>query len=887
MINVTNEEFIEAIFGADAPWSHVTDFTYAPDNIPSGKHLFAWKGDYFSRYQFSDNTNQYFTISTFSADDQGTARRRKALYRRTHCVVLDDVKEKLDEVVAQQLPTPSWILETSEGSFQWGYILSEPCTVAARIDNLNDGLIESDLAPKGTDPGMRGVTRYVRLPEGVNNKTSKLVNGQPFKCRMLSWQPFNTVTLESLAKPFNINLDRPRRESRVDGAAAIDDHPLIVDAGDIVRIKEVRSDGRYDCTCPWVDEHTHADDSGSAVFTNDDGTIGFKCHHGACQHRTGADLLKKIEEVNNGFGERFNTWKVLRSFKDFGTTPTETSGSDRNDGVEQHGHIGSTQPDKTVRPSNIGTQTSVSPIAGYQTSDAEGVDPFKFALSQIRMQEPGTKMQREMAAEFLKLVEDANDKIRAKQLHDELRDILNWSKADLKDIISDLREQWYEATSTPDFFNEVVFVMEQNQFYDRKRRLFYTPEAYANAYADRDPEARKNALQNGLVSKVHKLDYAPKKPPVFEEDFCTYSNLWVDNGLPPMREGDCSVWLDHFKTLGWEQNRDTILKFMAFTILHPDQKVNWALLFGGPEGIGKDWLLYPLVYAMGRDSKTIAGQDLLSSFNSYVMGVKHLHINETELGDHREAMAISAKLKPLITAPPYTISVNQKNVKEVDIRNILNVTMSTNSRLPFKLTGPSRRYYALWSDLNTRCPNGEMLPEWKQFWQEAWAWMLNGGAEMCINHLINQVDLSDFSPGAAPPVTDFLRDIMDSSKSPMQKTIEDFMEAGVGHFKADVVAATDLAASLRMGGMPNTAHLMHVDPVRCTGVAVGRVLADVPGVIKKRGADNKGSARLYIIRNQHLYRDMGPSELISVYRQQVQSEGYTENTGMTKLTVVS
>lgn len=101
MINVTNKEFIETIFGEDSPWCHVTSFPYDPSNIPNDKHLIAWKGDYFSRSYIQPNSNQYFTISTFYADDKQQARRRKALYRQTHCVVLDDVREKLSEEAAQ------------------------------------------------------------------------------------------------------------------------------------------------------------------------------------------------------------------------------------------------------------------------------------------------------------------------------------------------------------------------------------------------------------------------------------------------------------------------------------------------------------------------------------------------------------------------------------------------------------------------------------------------------------------------------------------------------------------------------------------------------------------------------------------------------------------
>lgn len=313
MIHISNEQFLQAIFGDDYLHAHVTDFHFDPSNIPQVESSRAWCGDYFHRYQFSDGANQYFCISTFNPDETGRARRRKVLYKKTHCVVLDDVREKLSEEAAQKLPRPSWILETSPGSFQWGYILSEPCTQASRIDNLNDGLISSELAPSGKDPGMRSITRIVRLPAGYNTKASKMVNGQPFKCQIRLWEPFNTVTLEQLAQPFGVDLDAPRRDLRVDGAAAIPDHPL-VNIPDILQIKSILSDGKYEIRCPWVDEHTGAADNGAAIFTNDDGSLGFCCHHGSCEGRTGGDLLEYIEDQDPGFNDRLKDWQVNRQF---------------------------------------------------------------------------------------------------------------------------------------------------------------------------------------------------------------------------------------------------------------------------------------------------------------------------------------------------------------------------------------------------------------------------------------------------------------------------------------------------------------------------------------------------------------------------------------------
>src|SRR5690625_3173051 len=175
---VSNELFLRAIFGEDAPFAHVTDFTHDPDSIPTDQQLNAWCGDYACRYRWHGHTtNQYFCISVFSSDKTNKARRQKALYLRTRVIVLDDVREKLPMDMVEQLPAPSWKLETSPGSEQWGDILHQPENQRSRVENLLDGLVGNGLAPNGKDPGMKGVTRYVRLPGGWNLKAAKMTDG--------------------------------------------------------------------------------------------------------------------------------------------------------------------------------------------------------------------------------------------------------------------------------------------------------------------------------------------------------------------------------------------------------------------------------------------------------------------------------------------------------------------------------------------------------------------------------------------------------------------------------------------------------------------------------------------------------------------------------------
>ncbi len=839
----TNQEFLSALFGDDAQWAHVTDHNHDPNNIPQGARLGAWMGDYFSRYWFDNNSNQYFTISTFMADEENVARRRKALFRCTHVIVLDDVKEKLSLEQAQKLPPPTWILETSEGSEQWGYKLTVPCTDRHRVDNLLDGLVSEGLAPAGKDPGMKGVTRYVRLPEGYNHKASKLVDGQPFKCNMLSWRPEQTVTMEQMAAPFLIDLDRERREQRVDGAGAVSDHPLL-HIPDVIIVKEERSDGRFDITCPWVDEHTEESDDGAAIFTNTDGSIGFKCHHGSCQHRTGAQLLNEIETILPGFRSDLKQWQVRRSFQELVEVPAVT---------------------------DISFTGEAPAVEGVLIEKATTDEILKEQLNKLKLVEPFSDEGRELSSTLLYSFEGMNA-IDQVHWHNQIKDVMHWTKPEMAKILKGLREEWYLRQVTDvGFFNEVIYVRELNQFFDAEKRIFYTPDAYQNAYAHLDDEARKQALQGNMVQKVDRLDYAPLQPKVFERSGISYGNSWSARSEVQGHEGDVSCYLQHFDTIGWGKYRDHVLKYLAYTILHPDKKINHMMIFGSAaEGVGKDWLLYPLVVAMGENHTTIDGEELLSGFSDYMLSTKHLHINEAELGDRREAMQVSAKLKPLAAAPPDTIRVNIKGVTPMRIRNLLSVTMTTNSPMPVRLSSASRRIFALWTDLNINDVDDNMLPEWVEFWKGAWNWMKNGGAEAVINYLRNEVDISDFNPGAVPPVTDFLREIRDASKSPMQQTIEAFITARVGCFAADLVTVGDMSDTLKAGPLVRE-DLMYCDSKLFTPTRIGCIMRETPGFSPLRAKHKSQQFRLWAVRDSAKYQNMGSPEILSEYESQIKA----------------
>jgi hypothetical protein len=845
-MNVTNREFLTTIFGNDVDWCHVTDFPHDPGAIPDGKHLVSWMGDYYSRYQMSEGTNQYFTVSTFYCGDKGEARRRKALYRQTHCIVLDDVREKLSQAQAIKLPPPTWILETSEGSEQWGYLLSVPCTDPHQVNNLIDGFILSDLCPQNKDSGMAGTTRYVRLPEGTNNKASKLVDGLPFSCVMQQWNPFTTTTMAQLAAPFGINIHRARREERVDGAADVSDHPIL-NLPDIIHIKEVRSDGRFDITCPWVDQHTDADDSGAAIFTNSDGSMGFKCHHGGCIDRTGRDLLREIESKNAGFTQSLAMWQFMRTmdaemgFTEAASAPVAAAPANFMDAVVS----------VDGAPSTFIDSVPAEPVLADLSS----------AFNMVSRAPRNSAEQNLLLSEFLKVV-DSLPKIEQTHWHKSVAHEMGYSKAEFKEVLTDLRKNWYgDRLADCSSFSDLVFVGEQNMFYSMSKKIFYSPESAQNSYSHEDAEFRKSALQNSKVTKVDKIDYAPSLPTIFSVGACSYVNIWSDKNQPRGVAGDVTPWLNHFDVIGWGEYKEHVVNWMAYTLQYPEIKINHALLFGGAEGIGKDFIMSPLINAMADNSTTIDGDSLVNDFSSYLKGNKLIHINEIELGDHQKAKDAAFKLKRLTSEPPHTLLINEKGIRPYEVRNICNVMMGTNSAVPIKLTGMSRRLYAMWCALKIRGVDGNVMPEWEAYWTTLWQWMNDDGLQIVINHL-RTIDVSAFKAKQSPPVTEFLRDIVDDSKSSLQRLLEHHIGLGLGMFECDILTSGDMVKALRTADIVNDNDVFKVDSKFITAHSVGSVLKQANDFVNVRSS----TGRYWLLRNAQEYANLKPVEFDKIYK---------------------
>lgn len=292
-VHISNKEFLQNVMGEYWQAAHVTGFAEDPAQLDTLGLRHYWGGGIYAKVlPENPGYNNFFVISTFWPDpEDGKQKRRKANFAACYCIMIDDVGRgpgaKIDPFLMGSFERnilPSWELETSPDNFQYGYILDAPEQDAAKVNALLDGLVALGLVEDGTDPGMKGVTRYARLPLGSNTKEKY---GGIFRCNLTAWNPDRKYSIKQIADDFGIDLKDFYHDYTISDPVPEESDIVLHSLRKLGLVKEKLREGIYDIICPWLEDHSDRADSGAAYLS----PMGFKCHHGHCASRTGKDLL--------------------------------------------------------------------------------------------------------------------------------------------------------------------------------------------------------------------------------------------------------------------------------------------------------------------------------------------------------------------------------------------------------------------------------------------------------------------------------------------------------------------------------------------------------------------------------------------------------------------
>lgn len=185
-------------------------------------------------------------------------------------MVLDDVG---DPEKAPNIPplAPTWIMETSEGSFQWGYVFKSQPTkgeYAAAID----AIIQAGYC----DPGANNPVRNFRLPGSVNLKPGRDL----FVSRLVEFHPEREYTLPEICDALGVTPSEPSsvgpRPIRLSDDGADDVMAWLSNTG--LLLSKPNPQGWAGVICPNSAEHTDGNPEGRYNSSN----RSYCCLHSHC-----------------------------------------------------------------------------------------------------------------------------------------------------------------------------------------------------------------------------------------------------------------------------------------------------------------------------------------------------------------------------------------------------------------------------------------------------------------------------------------------------------------------------------------------------------------------------------------------------------------------------
>jgi hypothetical protein len=376
-----------------------------------------------------------------------------------------------------------------------------------------------------------------------------------------------------------------------------------------------------------------------------------------------------------------------------------------------------------------------------------------------------------------------------------------------------------------EWFDRFAYVQSDDSFYDLVERRELERNVFNATYRHvpcfsvhrtasgnlRRIEAATCFDENRVEKGAHTLagvTFAAGESVLVARDGLVYGNRWR-NARPLAVAGDITRWLAHaVRLIPDDAEREHVFNVMAYKVQNPHKKINHAIMHGGFPGSGKDTLWYPVFWAIGGDALQNVKQvrsDAVTGQWGYALESEVLVLQELRDTEAKDRRALENTLKNVIAAPPEFLTVNRKGLHPYEALNRVLVVAFSNDRMALTIPSNDRRWFVTWS-------NAERMPD--EEGRAFWAWYEAGGAS-AVAAWLHARDVSNFNPGAAPPMTEAKAIMIETGLSGAEAFLTDLMRQRQGEFARGAVCGPwqgllDRVAGMAPAGMRLPVHaLLH------------------------------------------------------------------------------
>lgn len=316
------------------------------------------------------------------------------------------------------------------------------------------------------------------------------------------------------------------------------------------------------------------------------------------------------------------------------------------------------------------------------------------------------------------------------------------------------------------------------------------------------PSAASVVLDDYGMKVVAKALYVPWAPEYFEHERMECVNRFSKASVPDAAEnsgGWEKVVLQHLDHIcnGRADVVDWLVKWLAWQVQKPGEKVRWSPVVKGIEGDGKTVLGEMLGGVMGRGNvKTISPSAIQSEFTGWAEGACVGVLEELKLTGHNRFDVLN-KLKPYITNSD--VEIIKKGRDPVSAHNTMNYLAFTNHADALPISDTDRRWFVVFTPWACIEEMEARVGDVGAYFDRLFDVIHSRPAE--LRRWLLDTPLGNFSPNGRAPSTTEKAEMVALSLSDDEDTVKSVIEAGGEGVTETVLTTSCLSNLLKTAGI--------------------------------------------------------------------------------------